>query len=178
MACSILVPWPGIQSGSWQWMCWILTAGPLANSLKLSLSIFLTITLSLSTLSLHPHSFPYNFAVPCLPPVPPPRQWSPPAPTWSDFYFDWASLVTQTVNGRRPGFDPWLRNIPWRRQWQPAPVFFPKKSHGQRSLVGYSPWVCKESDMTEQLTQLFWSGKSIFHQFKITNPLTKNRMKF
>jgi len=39
----------------------------------------------------------------------------------------------------------------WRRQWQPTPVLLPGKSHGWRSLVGYSPWGCEESDMTEQL---------------------------
>ena len=39
----------------------------------------------------------------------------------------------------------------WRRKWQPTPVFLPGESHGQRSLVGYSPWGCKESDMTERL---------------------------
>ena len=39
----------------------------------------------------------------------------------------------------RPGFDPWVRKTPWRRKWQPTPVFLPKKSHGQRSLMGYSP---------------------------------------
>ena len=37
----------------------------------------------------------------------------------------------------------------WRRKWQPTPVFLPGESHGQRSLVGYSPWHCKELDMTE-----------------------------
>ena len=37
----------------------------------------------------------------------------------------------------------------WRREWQSTPVFLPGKSHGQRSLVGYSPWGCKELDMTE-----------------------------
>ena len=37
-------------------------------------------------------------------------------------------------------FDPWIGKIPWRRKWQPIPVFLPGKSHGQRSLVGYSPW--------------------------------------
>ena len=37
------------------------------------------------------------------------------------------------------GFDPWVGKIPWRRKWQPTPVFLPGKSHGQRSLVGYSP---------------------------------------
>ena len=36
---------------------------------------------------------------------------------------------------RRPGFDPWVRKIPWRRKWQPTPVFLPGESHGQRSLV-------------------------------------------
>ena len=50
---------------------------------------------------------------------------------------------------KRNGFDPWVRKIPWRRKWQPTPVFWPRESHGQRSLVGYSLWGCKESDATE-----------------------------
>ena len=50
----------------------------------------------------------------------------------------------------RCSFDPWVRNIPWRRKWKTTPVFSPGKSHGQRSLAGYSsPWGPKESDMTE-----------------------------
>ena len=49
----------------------------------------------------------------------------------------------------RCGFDPWVGKIPWRRAWQPTPVFLPGESHGQRNLVGYSPWSCKELDMTE-----------------------------
>ena len=53
---------------------------------------------------------------------------------------------------KRPGFDSWFRKIPWRRSWLPTPVFLLEESHGQRSLVGYSPWGCKELDMTEQLT--------------------------
>ena len=40
---------------------------------------------------------------------------------------------------RRPWFDPWVGKIPWRREWKPTPVFWPRESHGQRSLVGYSP---------------------------------------
>ena len=52
---------------------------------------------------------------------------------------------------RRPGFDPWVGKIPWRRKWQPTPVFMPGESHGQRSQVGYRPWGCKESDTTERL---------------------------
>ena len=42
---------------------------------------------------------------------------------------------------------------PLKKKWQPTPVFFPEKSHGQRSLTGYSPWGHKELDMTEQLTE-------------------------
>ena len=44
---------------------------------------------------------------------------------------------------RRRRFDPWDGKIPLRRKWQPTPVFLPGKPHGQRSLVGYSPWVTK-----------------------------------
>ena len=51
---------------------------------------------------------------------------------------------------RRPELDPWVETIPWRREWQPTPVFLPGKSHGQKSLVGSSPWGHKESDMTER----------------------------
>ena len=40
---------------------------------------------------------------------------------------------------RRLKFEPWVRKIPWRRKWQPTPVFLPGKSHGEKSLVGYSP---------------------------------------
>ena len=40
-------------------------------------------------------------------------------------------------------FDPWIGKIPWRRKWQPTPVFLPGKSHGRRNLVGYCPWDCK-----------------------------------
>ena len=49
------------------------------------------------------------------------------------------------------GFDPWVRKIPWRRKWKPTPVNLPGKSHGQRSLVGYSLRGHKESDTAEQL---------------------------
>ena len=47
-------------------------------------------------------------------------------------------------------FDPRVGRIPWRRKWQPSPVFLPGKSHGQRSLAGYNPRGRKESDMTER----------------------------
>jgi len=50
---------------------------------------------------------------------------------------------------RRHGFDPWVEKIPWRRAWQPTPVFLPRESHGQSSLEGYSPLGHKGSDMAE-----------------------------
>ena len=48
-----------------------------------------------------------------------------------------------------PGSIPGSGKIFWRRKWQPTPVFLPGKSHGRKSLVGYSPWGHKESDTTE-----------------------------
>ena len=51
----------------------------------------------------------------------------------------------------RWGFDPWVGKIPWRRAWQPTPVFLPGEFHGQGSLVGYRPWGQKESDRTGAL---------------------------
>ena len=53
---------------------------------------------------------------------------------------------------RRPRFNTWVGKFPWRRKWQPTPVFLPEEFHGQRSLAGYSPLGCKKSDTTEQLT--------------------------
>ena len=46
----------------------------------------------------------------------------------------------------------WVRKIPWRREQLPTLVFWPGELHGQRSLAGYNPWSCKESDTTERLT--------------------------
>ena len=51
------------------------------------------------------------------------------------------------------GFDPWVGKIPWRRKWQPTPVFLPGEFHGQRSQMGYSPWGQKQLDMTEHTTK-------------------------
>ena len=63
---------------------------------------------------------------------------------------------TNGKNSTRPcrrhkklGFDPWVGKVPWRRKWQPAPVFLHGKFHGQRSPVGSSPWGNKESNTTE-----------------------------
>ena len=55
----------------------------------------------------------------------------------------WLKKKKIPLASRRYGFDPWVRKIPWRRKWEPIPVFLPGKSRGQRSLVGHSPWSCK-----------------------------------
>ena len=62
---------------------------------------------------------------------------------------------------KRHGFDPWVGKIPRSRQWQPTPVFLPGKSHGQRSLAGYSPWGCKRAGhnwASEQQEQCLSAG--------------------
>ena len=66
----------------------------------------------------------------------------------------WASLVAQTVKNPPAMREIQVRflgweDLPWRRAWQPTSVFLPGESHGQRSLVGYSPWGHKQSEMTE-----------------------------
>ena len=57
--------------------------------------------------------------------------------------------TSQYRRHKRCRFNSWVGKIPWRRKWHPTPVFLPGKSHGQRSLVGYSLWGHKESDTTE-----------------------------
>ena len=58
----------------------------------------------------------------------------------------WLSSKESACQCRRRGFDPWIGKIPWRRKWQPAPVFSPGKSLGQRSLAGYSACGHKEAN--------------------------------
>ena len=48
-----------------------------------------------------------------------------------------------------PVFNPWVKKILCSKKWQPTLEFLPEESYGQRSLVDYSPWGCKKSDMTE-----------------------------
>ena len=75
---------------------------------------------------------------------------------------------------RRCRFNSWVGKIPWRRKWQPTLLFLPEEFHGQRSLVGYSPWGCKELDTTEWLSthtyiynlKLTWYYKSTILQLK------------
>ena len=65
-------------------------------------------------------------------------------------HYSWASLVAQLVKNllqcRKPGLNPWVEKIPWRREMLPTLVFWPGEFHGL-----YSPWGHKESDTTERL---------------------------
>ena len=63
-----------------------------------------------------------------------------------------ASLVAQMVKHLSAMQETQVGKIPWRRKWQPTPVFLLGESHGQRSLAGYSPWGRKELDRTERPT--------------------------
>ena len=71
----------------------------------------------------------------------------------------WLNCKDSAGNARdtRHGFDPCVGKIPWRRKWQPTPVFLPGEFHGQRNLLGYSPWAHKrvKHDLsTKQLTAI------------------------
>ena len=82
----------------------------------------------------------------------------------------WLSGKESACPSRRHRFDPWVGKIPWRRKWQPIPVFLPGKSRGQRSLTGYSLQSCEESNMTEKLrAQSLWevirSGEQSSHDW-------------
>ena len=63
-----------------------------------------------------------------------------------------AGICLQSRKHRRRWFNPWVGTIPWRRAWQPTPVFLPGESHVQRSLASYSPWGCKESGRAKHFT--------------------------
>jgi len=81
-----------------------------------------------------------------------------------------ASLVAHMVKNLPAMQETRVRSLgqedPWRRTWQPTPVFLPGESHGQRILVGYSPWGRKESDMTERLSSVTIFIKIYFLSFQ------------
>ena len=72
-----------------------------------------------------------------------------------------AQTIKNPMQCGRPGFNPCVGKIPWRRAWQPTPVFLPGEFHGQRSLASYSPWGRKDSDTTE------WLSLSLFQLSRI-----------
>ena len=67
----------------------------------------------------------------------------------------WLRRETVHLQCRRPGFSSWVGKIPWRREWQPTPVFWPGEFHGLRSLAGYRTWNRKESEMTKNHETFF-----------------------
>ena len=72
----------------------------------------------------------------------------------------------------RQGFSPWVVKMSWRRKWQPTPVFLPGESHGQRSLMGCSPWGHKELDTTERLST---RAQKVCRPFSAFWPLSKQQ---
>ena len=68
----------------------------------------------------------------------------------------WASPGAQMVRNspamHETGFDPWVKKIHRRREWLHTPIFMSGETSGWKSLAGYSPWGCKQSDTTEQLS--------------------------
>ena len=89
--------------------------------------------------------------------LPPLHLWKPSFIKWvtDQYVVDW---LCRWLSGKESAcnvgdrFHPWVGKIPWRWDWQPTPVFLPGKSHGHRSLAGYSPWGCKAFDTTERLS--------------------------
>ena len=68
---------------------------------------------------------------------------------------EWDAIAFSACQFRRHKsyiFNSWLRKTFWSGKWQPSPIFLPGKSHGQRSLAGYSLWSGKQLDMTQQLS--------------------------
>ena len=85
------------------------------------------------------------------------------APTWMDLEgspggSSGKQPACQCRRHSRLGFVLWVRKIPWRRKWQPTPVFLPGEFHRQKSLVDFSPWDHKEFDATEHTgTHIGWT---------------------
>ena len=77
--------------------------------------------------------------------------------------------MAECLQCRRPGFNPRVRKIPWRREWLTTPVFLPGESLGQRSWRGgcYSHGGCKESDTTEQLTLSHFQDELLTNKYFI-----------
>ena len=85
----------------------------------------------------------------------------------------WYSGKGSAYRCRRRRFNNWVKKIPWRRKWQPTPVFLLGKSCGQKSLAGYSPRGCKQSDTTEHThTQ---SSQELYEIRTIIVPILQRR---
>ena len=71
--------------------------------------------------------------------------------------FSGGSDSKESAGQCQPWFDPWVRKIPWRREWPSTPVFLLGETHGEWSLAGYSSWGRKESDVTDLTLSLSWN---------------------
>ena len=84
----------------------------------------------------------------------------------------WHSGKESVCQCKRLWFDPWLGKIPWRRKWQPTPVFLPEKSHGQIDASGgHSPWGYKESDTRLKRLSIQCPKQKPFYVFKTESNL-------
>ena len=91
-----------------------------------------------------------------------------------------SAVKNPPANAGDEGLIPGSGRSPWRRAWQPTPVFLPGESHGQRSLVGYGSWGCKESDKTERLNNYkmcVWLNNIFQSKCKSVIILKRNLMK-
>ena len=100
--------------------------------------------------------------------------------TFSDFNFyykarvikglpHWLSGIESACQCRRRGFDHWVRKSPWRKKWQLTVIFLPGKSHGQRSLAGYSPWGRQELNMTYWLKNIVIQSSASIKTDRLNN---------
>ena len=80
----------------------------------------------------------------------------------------WLSSKGSACQCRIHGFDPWVRKIPWRRKWQPSPIFLPGKSYGQRNLVGFKKldviWCLKQQLLRRDIWDEPWRIVLCMHQ--------------
>ena len=134
LECGILVPPPGIDPT----LCAVETQSLILWTTKQVPEFFL----SSKTETLYPLNS--NF-----PPLLTPSPWQPLLHFPCILYMGFPGGSDDKESAclcRRPGFHPWVGKIPWRRKWQPTPVFLPGESHmhRERCLVGYSPWGHKE----------------------------------
>ena len=96
----------------------------------------------------------------------------------------WLRQLRIGLHCRRPGYDPWVGKIPWRRECLPTPAFWPGEFHGQRSLVGYSPWGRNESAMikrqstAQQDTRSMYKNHLYFYIFATNDQQLKHKKKY
>ena len=86
----------------------------------------------------------------------------------------WLRRSRICLQRKRPGFDLWVRNLPWRREWQPTPLFLPGESHEQRSLAGcIQSMRLQESQTWKQLNNNIRGLVKMFIIFSLHTVLTR-----